>query len=59
MYGLPQHQDLTDRLVREVVLHHLEPQAAVGVEGQALHLARQAVGEVEERLRVQGVVFLT
>ena len=34
---------LTDRLVREVVLHHLEPQAAVGVEGQVLHLERQAV----------------
>jgi hypothetical protein len=43
MYCLPRHQDLTDRLVREVVLHHLEPQAAVGVEGQVLHLERQAV----------------
>jgi hypothetical protein len=59
MYGLPWHQDLTDRLVREVVLHHLEPQAAVGVEGQVLHLERQAVDEVEEGLRVRGGVFLT
>jgi hypothetical protein len=40
--------------VREVVLHHLEPQAAVGVEGQVLHLERQAVDEVEEGLRVRG-----
>jgi hypothetical protein len=45
---------LTGRLVREVVLHHLEPQAAVGVEGQVLHLERQAVDEVEEGLRVRG-----